>query len=105
MSGLPKVTIDYGNGALGQTISSADGLLCLVVCGAVTVANTFDLAKHYSLRRPSDMEGLGITESNNALLYKTVIDFYTEAREGTRVYIVGYPSTLKMSDVLNKNNP
>jgi len=105
LNGLPKVTIDYGNGALGQTISSADGLLCLVVCGAAQVAGTFDLAQQYSLRRLSDLEPLGVTASNNPLLYQTVRDFYTEAQEGVRVFIVGYPDTLKMSDVLDKENP
>ncbi len=105
MSGLPKVTIDYGNGALGQTIASADGLLCLVVCGAVAVADTFVLAKHYSIRKPADLEPLGVTVENNTLLHNTVRDFYTEASEGTKVYIIGYPSTLKMSDVLDKDNP
>ena len=105
MSGLPKVTIDYGNGALGQTIASADGLLCIVVCGAVAVSDTFALAKQYSLRKLSDVQELGITAENNGLLHQTVKDFYTEAPEGTQVYVVGFPSTLKMSDVLNKDNP
>ena len=105
LKGLPKVTIDYGNGALGQTISSADGLLCLVICGAVAIADSFMLAKYYSIRRLSDVDPLGITSENNPLLYQTVKDFYTEAQEGTQVYIIGYPSTLKMSDVLNKDNP
>ena len=88
LNGLPKVTIDYGNGALGQTISSADGLLCLVVCGAVAVADKFDLAKHYSIRRLLDLDTLGITPTNNPLLYQTVKDFFTEAREGTQVYSI-----------------
>jgi hypothetical protein len=105
LNGSPKVTIDYGNGALGQTISSADGLLCLVVCGAVAVDDTFSLAKHYSIRKLSDADTLGITAGNNSLLYQTVKDFYTEAQEGTQVYVIGYPDTLKMSDVLNKENP
>ncbi len=105
MNGLPKVKIDYGNGALGQTIASADGLLCLVVCGATAVADTFVLAKHYSLRKLADLEPLGITATNNALLHKTVKEFYAEAPEGTQVYVIGYPSTLKMSDVLDKDNP
>lgn len=105
MSGLPKIRIDYGNGALGKTIASADGLLCLVVCGAIAVDNTFSLAKHYSIRKQADLESLGVTAVNNPLLYKTVKDFYTEATEGTQAYIVGFPSTLKMSDVLNKENP
>jgi hypothetical protein len=105
LNGLPKVTINYGNGALGQTISSADGLLCLVVCGAVAVGESFTLAKHYSIRKLSDVDTLGITAENNPLLYQTVKDFYTEAQEGTQVYIIGFPNTLKMSDVLNKENP
>ena len=104
MNGLPKVTIDYGNGALGQTISSADGLLGIVVCGAGS-AGTFELAKQYSLRRLSDLDALGVDSNNNPLLHQTVQDFYTEAPEGTRVFVVGYPNTLKMSDVVNKENP
>jgi len=105
LNGLPKVTIDYGNGALGQTISSADGLLCLVVCGATAIADTFVLGSLYSLRKLSDLDALNITAENNPLLYQTVKDFYTEASEGTQVYIIGYPNTLKMSDVLDKDNP
>lgn len=105
MAGLPKVTIDYSNGALGQTIASADGLLCIAVCGAVAVAETFSLAKLYSIRKLADLTVLGITAENNALLRQTVADFYSEAVEGTQVYVIGYPDTLKMSDVLNKENP
>ncbi|GAB6009563.1 DUF2586 family protein [Dysgonomonas reticulitermitis] len=105
LNGLPKVKIDYGNGALGQTISSADGLLCIAVCGAVGVTDTFALAKHYSIRKLTDLEALGVTAENNALFHQTVKHFYTEAPEGTQVFVVGYPSTLKMSDVLSKDNP
>jgi hypothetical protein len=115
LNGLPKVTIDYGNGALGQTISSADGLLCLVVCGATAVKlrvnetppkiAPFNLEQHYEIRKLSDLQiDYGITSKNNPLLYQTVKDFYTEAQEGTLVYIIGYPETLKMSDVLNVLN-
>lgn len=105
LNGLPKVKFDYGNGALGQTISSADGLLCIAVCGAVAVGETFSLAKHYSIRKLADLEVLGVTPKDNALLHQTVKHFYTEAPSGTQVYVIGYPSTLKMSDVLNKDNP
>lgn len=105
MAELPRVKIEYGNGALGQAVSSADGLLVLVVCGATAVADTFELAKHYPLQRLDGLEALGVTSENNALVYKIVKDFYTEAQEGTKTYIVGYPDTLSMSDVLNKENP
>lgn len=105
MNGLPKVTIKYGNGALGQSIASADGLLCLIVCGAATVEDTFTLAKHHSIRKLADLESLGVTAENNALLHKTVVDFYAEAPEGTQLFVVGYPETLTMSAVLDKNSP
>ncbi|WP_108821052.1 DUF2586 family protein [Dysgonomonas sp. Marseille-P4361] len=103
--GLPNVKIDYGNGALGQAIASADGLLCLIVVGAVAVADKFDLAKTYPLRKAGDLESLGIDSENNPEIYQLVKHFYTEAKEGTKTYIVGYPDTLKMSDVLDYDNP
>jgi len=113
LNGLPKVSIKYGNGALGQTISSADGLLCLIVCGAVAVDDSFTLATTYSIRKLADLESLGvglpISEDdpdiiNNPLLHQTVSDFYQEAPEGTQLLVAGYPDTLSMSDVLSKSN-
>lgn len=105
MRGLPKIKIGFANGANASVVSSADGLLLLCVCGAVAVDSTFALAKPYSLRKADDLAPLGITEANNALLHNTVKHFYNEAPDGTQVYIIGYPATLKMSDVLNKANP
>lgn len=105
MAGQPKVTFTFGNGALGQTIASADGLLCLMVVGAVAVAETFPLAKHHSIRKLSDLEALGVDADNNKLLHKTVVDFYKEAQEGTQLFVVGYPDTLTMSQVLDKDSP
>lgn len=104
MAGLPKVTITYGNGALSQAIASADGRLCLIVCGAETVADKFDLAKAYSIRKLEDLTDLGVDADNNPLLYQTVGDYYAEASDGTLLYVVGYPNTLTMSQVLDKNN-
>lgn len=105
MAELPRVKIEYGNGALGQTVSSADGLLCLAVVGATEIADKFALAKHYPLQDPGGLETLGVTQENNPLVYKIVNDFYKEAQAGTKTYIVGYPDTLTMSGVLDKTNP
>lgn len=105
MRELPRVKISYGNDALAQAIASADGLLCLVVVGATAIEGKFDLAKQYPLNKLTDADDLGIAADTNALAYKLVQDFYTEAAEGTKTYLVGYPSTLSMSDVLNKDNP
>lgn len=105
MIGLPKISIDYGNGALGQTIASADGLLLIAVAGAGAVVDKFVLATTYNLRKLADLDALGVTAANNELLYNTVKDFYTESPEGTLVKVIGYPDTLKMSDILDIANP
>ncbi|MDL2290395.1 DUF2586 domain-containing protein [Paludibacteraceae bacterium OttesenSCG-928-F17] len=105
MAKLPFVKIDYGNGAITSAIASADGLLCLVVVGASAVADKFNLAKLYPLRKPGDLEELGVTSENNPEITRLVGHFYTEAQEGTKVYFIGYPDTLHMSDVLLKTNP
>lgn len=99
---LPNIKIEYGNGALGQTIASSDGLLCIAICGISEVKDTFTLAKPYSIRKLADLEEKGITEG---LLHAVVKDFYREAEEGTQVYVVGYPGTLSMSDILDKDKP
>jgi hypothetical protein len=102
---LPNVKIEYANGAIGTAVASTDGLLCLCVCGAAEAEATFTLGTPYSLRALSDLANLDVTEANNALTYETVAHFYKQAQEGTRVFLVGYPDTLTMSQVLDKESP
>lgn len=103
MTKLPNVKIDYGNGALGQAISSADGLLCLVVVGAAPTAK-FELGRPYALRKFNDLSDLDIMADKNSLLCKIVKDFYTEAPEGTKVYLVGYGNGVLMADIFIKED-
>jgi hypothetical protein len=102
---LPKIIIEYANGALGTAVASSDGLMAICVCGAAAVSTTFAHGKPYSLRKLDDLAALGVTEANNKLLYKTAADFYQQAQEGTKVYVVGYPGTLSMSQALDKTSP
>ncbi len=74
MAQLPYVKIDYGNGALGQTIASADGLPCLIIVGATAVASAFDPGKAVPLFKAHDC-GKSITINQSAQSYKAANDF------------------------------
>lgn len=86
---LPKIKIAYQNGNLGTVAPNEDGLLLLCAKGAA-VASTFTADKPYKIFRPGGLEALGVTAENNASLHKAVIQFYTEAPEGTPLYIMAY---------------
>ena len=100
---LPKVTIKYLNGLLGTVPDSQDGLMALVLLGAAPVASTFVEGTPYKIYGPASLDALGVTETNNARLVELVKEFYSEAPEGTPLYIVGYSSATTMTAFCNKD--
>ena len=91
---FPKVTIKYLNGLLGVAPESQDGLLALVLLGATAVGDTFKIGNPYLIYGPSSLDDLGVTEDNNTRLVQLVREFYSEAQEGTPLYIVGHTGTM-----------
>ena len=85
---LPRVKIQFLNGLLGTVGESADGLQALI-CGASAVANKLALNSIYEVRSMDDLAELGVTEQNNAVLYKQVSEFYDEAGSGVKLIL--YP--------------
>jgi len=85
---LPRVKIQFLNGLLGTVGESADGLLALI-CGASAVTGKLALNSIYEVRSMDDLAELGVTEQNNAVLYKQVSEFYDEAESGTELIL--YP--------------
>lgn len=86
---LPRVKIDFANGALGSVSPSADCVVGLV-CAAQAVSGKLVLQKPYILYRPDGLTELGVTEAvndPNALLYKTVSEFYDQAGDGAELWI------------------
>lgn len=98
---LPRIRISYLNGQLGTVGDSPDGLFA-IVCGAEAVGSTFALEKAYSIRRPADLDALGVTAENNPRLYKHVSDFYSIAEEGTEVIVWGVDKSTAMTALLDK---
>lgn len=85
---LPRIKIQFLNGQLGTVGESADGLMALI-CGATAVAATFVLNTAYTITSIDDLAELGVTQANNAILYKQVSEFYDEAEAGTKLIL--YP--------------
>ena len=100
---LPRVKINFANGSLGSVVPSADCVAGLLA-SAVAVSDTFVLGNAYLLHKPADLANLGVTETNNACLYKHIQEFYDEAGEGAELWIMGVPNTVKPSEIADKDN-
>lgn len=95
---LPRVKIQFLNGLLGTVGESADGLMALV-CGATAVPGKLTLNKVYELTSVDGLTELGVTEANNAVLYKHVTEFYDEAGSGTKLILYPVATTSKATDI------
>lgn len=101
---LPHVKIEFANGALGATEPMEDGVAGLVATG-VAVASKFALNTPYLISRVGDLANLGITaeaSDANATIYKAVKEFYDEAPEGTKLWILAAADTEGQDDLVDK---
>lgn len=100
---LPRVKINFENGKLGLVSPSPDGLLG-ICCTGVAIADKFELNKAYKLSSYDDLDALGITSTSNASIEKIIREFYDEAEAGTEVWLMAFPDTVKMSEIVDKAN-
>lgn len=101
---LPYVKIEFANGALGATEPMEDGVAGLVATG-VAVASKFALNTPYLISRLGDLQELGITANAsdaNATIYKAVKEFYDEAPEGTKLWLLASADTDGQDDLVDK---
>ena len=103
---LPRVKINFANGALGQVEAMADGCLGFLAIGAKEIEgdDNFKLGKAYTVKKLSALEALGVTEENNPNLYRNVKDFYAEAGDGAELWLMGFADTDTFATVLDKDN-
>ena len=109
---LPYVKIDFANGAIGASEPMDDGVTGLV-CTAVAVTqtvndkteNVFALNTPYLITKLDELVSKGITsgeEDANATLYKAVKEFYDEAPDGSKLWIMGVADTVTLADIVDK---
>lgn len=95
---LPRVKIQFLNGQLGTVGESPDGLMALI-CGASAVTGKLELNTAYPVTSIDDLVALGVTEANNATLYKQVKEFYDEAESGTKLILYPVSANTKVTDL------
>lgn len=109
---LPYVKIDFANGAIGASEPMDDGVTGLI-CTAVAVTQTVDgkqettfaLDTPYLITKLDDLVKKGVTSESsdvNATLYKAVKEFYDEAPEGSKLWIMGVTDTVTIADMVDK---
>lgn len=101
---LPKVKITFENGTLGGVSPSEDGVVGLVA-HAAAVGTTFVLGTPNLITKLDGLTALGITSEStgvNAGVYKTVKEFYAEAPEGTKLWLMGVAASTTVADLTDK---
>lgn len=98
---LPRVKINFENGALGLVSPSPDGLYGICATGTAVVGK-FNLNQAYKLAAYADLADLGIDADNNPAIEKIVREFYAEAEDGTEVWLMAFPETTLMSEIADK---
>lgn len=83
----PNINITLGNGNLGRSAATDDGVAALVVNGKA-VSEKLELNKHYQLSGTADLTKLGITAENNPLAYKEITAFYEQSGEGSELHLL-----------------
>ncbi len=101
---LPGVKIEFRNDSLGQVASTKDGCFGLIA-SAIGIEKRFELDSPYQIKSMKDVAQLGIDPSGaNKKLYKTLKEFYTEAGEGTELWLLGVNKDTKLSDFFAEKN-
>lgn len=95
---LPRVKILFLNGQLETIGESPDGLMALI-CGASAVTGKLELNTVYQVTSMDDLTAFGVTEANNATLYKQVMEFYDEAEGGTKLILYPVAANTKVTDL------
>lgn len=96
--GLPKVEVKLGNGNLGRSVATADGVAGLVLTGVA--ATGLPLGTPKVIFSVSDAESLGITSgSTNASAYRHIKEFYDLAGEGAELYIMLVADTVTLTQM------
>lgn len=101
---LPNVTIVVNRSGLGLVDYTNDGIMGLIVSGAA-VADKLEVGKAYAIYGLVDAETIGIEESGvNAAAHKQIKEFYDEAGNGVKLWILVSDKTLMSLNATGTTN-
>lgn len=84
---MGRLNIQRSNGNLGRVNPVDDACICLLTSGTA-VADKIALAEPKQIFDLNGLADLGITEANNAVMYRDVTDFYGLTGEGAELNIM-----------------
>lgn len=94
---LPRVKIDFSNGALGQVSASADGVIGVLFTG-VPVVGKFVLNTPYKVTKFADItDTLGMTAANNPGAYKLFTELFNQSGDGIELWLCGFADTVTLT--------
>ena len=96
MGNLPNVKITLGNGKLGRSSSTPDGVAGMIITGAA-VGGKLDLNKHYQISSTRDLVALGIDAQTNPLADKDIRAFYAQAGDGAELHLLFVPQATTLT--------
>jgi len=100
---LPNVNITVNRSGLGLVSFTNDGIMGIVLDGEAVIGK-LELNKPYVVYSLSDAENIGITEDDNAIAYKQVNEFYKEAGNGAKLWLIVTDNTLMSASVIGTAN-
>ncbi|MCF8218706.1 MAG: DUF2586 family protein [Bacteroidales bacterium] len=97
----PKVNINYQNGALGQVQEINDGIAALGIICDISAATDPELTSGtvYTIYSLADADNKGFSQIRYA--YAQIADFYKEAAEGSKLYVVMSAETTTMETMIS----
>ena len=101
--GLPKVSFKINSESLGGFTATTDNICGLVCAGADVSGNgNLKLNTTYRLTSLASLTALGVTNGNNALVYRHVSDFYKQTNTGAVLYLRVVATSVPMQDYTDK---
>lgn len=99
-----SVNIILANGQLGQAIQTQDGVVGMVLTGAIDGTGDYALGTPILITSKRGLTEAGITTDGNDFVVRQVSEFYNEAGAGAQLYLMLVPNTLRLPDMADIDN-
>ncbi len=97
------VNISRAKGQLKITQPTEDAVVCFIFSGAA-VAGKIALSEPKQIFGIADLTTLGITEGNNVVAYRDIMDFYAKAGEGAELNFMLVSDATQLANICDKAN-
>ncbi len=100
---MGSVNITLANGQLGAALQTADGTCGLVLTGA-SESGGYTVGSPILVTSMDNLATQGISATGNPFAYRHVKEFYQEAGNGARLYLMLVASTMKVNQMADQTN-